>query len=147
MNMVGIKKILIAVDDEKSGKIISNTGLQLAKQLNAKIAIISVVDTVALMTTGGVSPYELIEHMEEEVKKGQQVLLENVFREENVKVFIEKGNPFDEIVKTAEEWKADLIVIGTHGRKGFSRLVLGSVAEKVIRHSTKPVFVVPINDK
>lgn len=147
MNMVGIKKILIAVDDEKSGKIIAKAGLLLAKQLKAKVALLSVVDTVALMTTGGISPYELIEHLEIEVKKDQQILLEKVFKEEPAKVFVEKGNPFDEIIKTAEEWKADLIVIGTHGRKGFPRLVLGSIAEKVIRHSTKPVFVVPINDK
>lgn len=145
--MVGIKKILIAVEEEMSGKTISTFGLKMAKQLNAKVALISVIDTVALMSADGISPYEMVELSVEDIKQSQQVLLDKVFKEEPVKVFVERGNPFDEIVRTAEEWKADLIVIGTHGRKGFSHLFIGSVAEKVVRHSPVPVLVVPLKNE
>ena len=48
----------------------------------------------------------------------------------------------DAIEQEAESWHADLIVIGTHGRRGFRRLLLGSVAENLIRTSTKPVLLI-----
>ncbi|HZK62903.1 MAG TPA: universal stress protein, partial [Puia sp.] len=65
------------------------------------------------------------------------------FKDYKIWTFIEEGKPFEVILKVAEEWGADLIVIGTHGRKGFSHLLMGSVAEKIIRHSTRPLFVIP----
>lgn len=55
---------------------------------------------------------------------------------------VEVGDPRDTIVRTAEAVKADLIVMGTHGRRGLSRVVMGSVAEDVIRHAPCPVLVV-----
>jgi len=53
------------------------------------------------------------------------------------------GSPADEVQRVAEEIKADLIVVGTHGRRGLARAFLGSVAEIVVRTSTRPVLVVP----
>jgi universal stress protein A len=51
------------------------------------------------------------------------------------------GDPASEIVRIAEEEKADMIVLGTHGRTGMSRLLMGSVAEAVVRRSPSPVLV------
>jgi nucleotide-binding universal stress UspA family protein len=56
--------------------------------------------------------------------------------------FIQVGKPATEIVKAAQEWPADLIVIGSHGRGGVQRLLLGSVADGVMRHAKCPVLVV-----
>ena len=50
------------------------------------------------------------------------------------------------ILRVAEEWPADLIVMGTHGRRGFQRLMLGSVAERFLRISCCPVLLVPASD-
>ena len=55
---------------------------------------------------------------------------------------VEVGDPRDTIVKVAKELSVDLIVMGTHGRRGLSRVVMGSVAEDVIRHAPCPVLVV-----
>ncbi len=55
---------------------------------------------------------------------------------------VEVGDPRDTIVGTAEAVKADLIVMGTHGRRGLSRVMMGSVAEDVVRHAPCPVLVV-----
>jgi nucleotide-binding universal stress UspA family protein len=55
---------------------------------------------------------------------------------------IRSGKPFQEITATAEELKADLIVIATHGHSGFKHLTLGSTTEKIIRHAKCPVLVV-----
>lgn len=56
--------------------------------------------------------------------------------------FIEDGKPSAKIVETAKEWNADYIVVGTQGRTGLSHLLMGSVAEDVIRHSKIPVLVI-----
>jgi nucleotide-binding universal stress UspA family protein len=56
--------------------------------------------------------------------------------------FLPVGDPSIEIVKAAREWPADLIVIGSHGRQGVSRMLLGSVAEAVTRHAPCPVLVI-----
>ena len=62
--------------------------------------------------------------------------------EENINREIVWGNPTNEILRYAEKGDYDLIVMATHGRTGINRLLLGSVAEQVIRHSVCPVFVV-----
>lgn len=61
----------------------------------------------------------------------------------NVEPVLETGIPWERILAVAESRHADLIVVGTHGRRGISRLVLGSVAEKVVRLSPVPVITVP----
>lgn len=58
-------------------------------------------------------------------------------------IVVTEGNPSKEIVRLAERMPADLLVMGTHGRGGFERLFLGSVAEKVLRTTRSPVFTVP----
>ena len=55
-----------------------------------------------------------------------------------------EGNPADEILKAAGDLPADLIVMGTHGRRGLSRMVLGSVAEAVMRKAASPVLTVRV---
>jgi nucleotide-binding universal stress UspA family protein len=56
---------------------------------------------------------------------------------------VEEGKPYETILKVASEWAADLIIIGTHGRTGLSHLLMGSVAENVVRHSEIPVMIIP----
>lgn len=138
-----IKKILIAIDDGPTSEKVSSNGFQLGQQLNAEIALVSVVATTALMTEGGVTPGEMADIIKNDFKKNQQMLVDKVFKDYKVWTFIEEGKPFEAILKVAEEWEADLIVLGTHGRTGLSHLLMGSVAEKVIRHSTKPLFIIP----
>ena len=138
-----MKKILIAIDDGPTSEKIASIGFQLGQQLNAEIALVSVVDTTALMTDGGVTPDELADIIKNDLKKSQQMLVDKVFKDYKVWTFVEKGKPFEAILKVAEEWEADLIVLGTHGKTGISHLLMGSVAEKVIRHSTRPLFVIP----
>ena len=56
--------------------------------------------------------------------------------------FIHVGKPASEIIRTAKEWPTDIIVIGSHGRHGIQRALLGSVAEAVMRHAPCPVLVI-----
>ncbi len=95
------------------------------------------------MTDGGVTPKEMTEIIRNDFKKKQQLLIEKVFKNYKVWSFVEEGKPDEAILKVAEEWEADLIVLGTHGRTGLAHILMGSVAEKVTRHSTKPLFIIP----
>lgn len=138
-----MKKILIAIDDEPTSEKVALNGFQLGLQLNAEIALISVVDTSILMTEGGITPREFAEIIKNDYKKNQQMLVDKVFKDYKVWTFVEEGKPFEVILNVAKEWDADIIVLGTHGRTGLSHLLMGSVAEKVIRHSEKPMFIIP----
>jgi len=154
--MKNIKRILVAIDSETSSEEIASGALQLVEQLHTEVALVSVVETPAVINQADLpipsfgfnenltSEMEvegiLHKNFEEEHKK----LIGNIFFNHKVVTFIEEGSPYEAILKIAEEWKADLIVIGTNGRTGLSHLMIGSVAEKVIRHSEIPVFVIPI---
>lgn len=142
--MDNMKKILIAVDNDPTSEKIALNGFQLGLQLNAEIALISVVDTTILITEGAITPKEFAEITKNDYKKNQQMLVDEVFRNYKVWTFVEEGKPYEVILNVAKEWDADIIVLGTHGRIGLSHLIMGSVAEKVIRHSEKPVFIIPI---
>lgn len=61
--------------------------------------------------------------------------------------FIERGRPASVIIRLSRFWNADMIVLGTHGRKWFSHFLMGSVAEEVIRNSSKPLIIIPISEK
>lgn len=59
--------------------------------------------------------------------------------------FTPEGFPKEEILNTAKEWEADVIIMGTHGRTGLSHFFNGSIAEHVVRHACVPVLIVPPN--
>lgn len=139
-----IKKILIAVDRGATAEAIARYGYQLARQLSAELALIAVVDTEFLMTDGGVTPGEMLEMLKRDFTEKQKLLVKKVFEAIEIQSFIEEGKPYEKIIAVAEEWNADLIVLGTHGRKGVSHILLGSVAEKVTRHTHIPLLIIPI---
>ena len=138
-----MKKILFAIGEGPTSEKVASDGFEIAKLLNTEIALVSVVDTSTLSTDGGITAHDMANIIRGELRKNHNLLIENIFKDYKIWTFIEEGKPFEVILKVAEEWGADLIVIGTHGRKGFSHLLMGSVAEKIIRHSTRPLFVIP----
>ncbi len=139
-------KILIAIDNLESAEIVALNGLQLAQQYHAEIALVTIVDPKASWADEGVTPSEMDDVIECDCNTSQQNVINNVFKSYPVKRFIEQGKPYEIILKIADEWGADVIVMGTHGRKGLSHLFIGSVAEEVIRHSKKALVVIPISE-
>jgi nucleotide-binding universal stress UspA family protein len=138
------KKAIIAVDNSPTAEKVAREGLEFARQLNAETALVSVVDTTFLMTDGSVTPAEMAVIMKNDLRKLHQALIEKLFGKRNVQTFVGEGKPHEIILDISKQWDADLIVIGTHGRTGFSHLLMGSVAEKVLRNSKKPLLVVPV---
>lgn len=140
-----ISKILVAVDDSEFSDNTAIAALELAKTLKASLAIVNVIDP-ALLAIGADSVVYPLEQMHE-LKTGSEAIVKKyknqVGNEVSVEEFVAEGKPSDEIVAIAKKCNADMIVIGTHGRTGVMHLIMGSVAESVIRHSNIPVLVIP----
>lgn len=138
-------KILIAIDSSEFSMAAAKKGLELAHQLNAKAALIYVLDKSKAMgnVDAGIFPDEALLVLKKEVEQTLDQLAAMYNGKELMK-FMPEGNPTEDIIGTARTWEADLIVIGTHGRTGLKHLFMGSVAEHIIRHSKVPVMVVPL---
>ena len=81
------------------------------------------------------------------IKKTAQNFLDNAkshLKDENIKTVLKRGETVDSILKQAKTLKVDIIVLGTHSRKWLENILMGSVAESVLKRSTLPVFIVPI---
>lgn len=139
-------KILIAIDGSKSAEKVAKSGFELAKQFGSEIALVSIVTESEDDYDNLPTPREMEDMKGFNFNRGQLHVIETVFKDFPVKTFVEEGKPAEVIIKIAELWKADVIVMGTHGRKGFSHLMMGSVAEEVIRGSKKTAVVIPIFD-
>jgi nucleotide-binding universal stress UspA family protein len=78
---------------------------------------------------------------EADVRRAIEEKLRSELDTQQAEVFVDRGTPYAEIVRRAEAWRADLIVVGSHGRSGIARALLGSVAERVVRHAHCSVLV------
>jgi nucleotide-binding universal stress UspA family protein len=135
-------RVLIALDESALAAHACDVGAGLARALHAQTALVYVVDrTLAYAPDGGVPLADMLAALKRE---GQAFLASAAQRlgDPPPWQFLKEGKPADEVIGAAREWQADLIVIGTHGRSGVSRLMLGSTAESVLRHATCPVMVV-----
>ena len=142
-----IKKILIATDGSEKVKSALDRGIELAKANSAKVYALYVVPPsgVALAMRGEMWSKALNTHLKEEGMKATQYVVD-AGEKQGVKVepvIIEDKTPADGIVDFATENDVDLIGMGTLGRTGLDHILLGSVAENVIRHARKEVLVVP----
>ncbi len=140
-------RILIVTDDSPSSLKAAKYGYDLAAKLNAKVALIGVIDEA--LATGNVDAGIFPEQAAHSLKKNMEELMHNIQRDYangvGTEFFVPEGEVKETVLKMAREWDADLIVAGTHGRKGLNRLLMGSMAEGILRDSKVPVFIVPID--
>jgi nucleotide-binding universal stress UspA family protein len=143
------RKILVPVDGSRTSERGLEEAIKLAKGQKATLVIFHVVDETAVAYGTGIVPLYIDEMLDLLRKGGRRILAgaEARVRARGVKlksVLVEKfaGPVADSIVAQAKRQRADLIVIGTHGRRGITRLVMGSDAEGVVRRSPVPVLLV-----
>ncbi len=139
------KKICCAVDFSDPSRFAMQEAAGLALRLDGSLALVHVYDAPALDAADTLRPAtELADRLSREAKEE----LERWRAEAEgiagrpVRSAMPVGNASAELVRFASEGGFDLIVMATHGRTGFRRLVLGSVAERVVHHATVPVLVV-----
>ena len=142
------KRIFVPIDGSSAANLGLREALQLAKQHGASVCLFYAVDD-SFVTSAGVavmSPDELLEGFRD---AGRKILAkaEALARRSGVRARTVLGEPeggpvADSIIREAKRYKADLIVMGTHGRRGVRRLVMGSDAEQVLRETLVPVLMV-----
>lgn len=146
-----VHKILIAVEDSLYSNHAVDYGFDLAQKLNAEVGLVH-VDEIPVATPYVADPLvteqpvimpELIKVQEENSRKLLDRLAEANINKATIYTFPRVGNTKDEILSTAEEWNADMIILGTHGRTGFDHFISGSIAEKIVRRAKCPVLVIP----
>jgi len=144
---MNFKNIVIAVDGSPHSANAVKKGLELAAQLSATVTLLNVVDMASLsaVVEGSIMSPDIYTRFEEEADEIMNKIALK-FPTEKMNKVVEEGIPWEVICKTAIKSKADLIVMGTHGRTGISHLFMGSVSESVVRHSEIPVLVVPFHE-
>jgi nucleotide-binding universal stress UspA family protein len=141
------KKILVPIDGSETSRRGLDEAIQLARDNSAKIRLVHVVNTavVAVEYPGG-SPMDDVSNVRDNSEAVMKGAADIVSRSGLTAETVILGTPIENtgelIVHQATEWPADIIVMGTHGRRGLPRVVLGSNAEYVLRHTSVPVLLV-----
>lgn len=143
--MFSIRTILCPTDFSPSSDRAFQLACSLAKEYGAKLTIMHVVER-PLMVLGGVMtpPPPPSAEIDREAIREQLERVRPVESDIRFDHRLEFGDPATAILQVASESKSDMIVMGTHGRSGLSRLLMGSVAEKVLRGATCPMVTVKV---
>ncbi|ACM57290.1 universal stress protein [Halorubrum lacusprofundi] len=139
--------VLVPTDGSDAANVAANHGITIAEATDAAMHVIHVVDLTAV--SGEFGSAEVLTALEE---AGQQAVDDVIHRAEDaglrsVEASILSGTPARAILDYAEERDIDLIVMGTHGRTGLERYLLGSVTEKIVRVADVPVLTVSLPEK
>lgn len=146
--MAQIKTILFPTDCSERSQNVFKYALEVARKFHADITMLHVIGDITLYAGASdyLSPINY-EHLLNDFENYSQKHLDEFWKSVEVPdVKVTKvqvvGDPFKEIVQYAKDHKMDIIVLSTHGRTGLQHIMLGSVAEKVVRYSPIPVMTV-----
>jgi nucleotide-binding universal stress UspA family protein len=139
-----VRKILVPTDFSTCAAAALDRAAEFAKRFEAEILLLHVVTTLA----GNVAFPELVPLPHEWLESTRKLAKDHVAKEARrikgpvIHTEVREGTIHESILASASDAKADMIVIGTHGRSGFKHALLGSVAERVVRSSPVPVLTV-----
>lgn len=143
-------RILLAIDDSKFSEAAVETVVEQARPHGTEVRILHVVEAPPILVARELGGYEPAlqnalgfqkQQAEELVAKTAELLRARGLK---VTTALETGDPKSKILDVAEEWHADLIVLGSHGRKGLNRFLMGGVSDAVARHACCSVEIVRI---
>ena len=156
-----MKKLLIALDYEPSAERIAETGHSIATALQAETILLHVIAEPAYYSSLAYSPIMgfggfvdnfnmgVDTDIQNDIRKQTQVFLDqskNHLGDSKITTLIAEGDFAESIVKAAENVQADMIIMGSHSRRGLDKLLMENVAEKVLHLSQIPVLVIPIKN-
>jgi nucleotide-binding universal stress UspA family protein len=149
-----MKKVLIALDYDPSAQKVAETGHEVAKAMHARSILLHVISGATYYASLNYSPIMGFENFSnvvetntaEELKCVAQKYLDRSkqhLKDNEIQTIIGSGEYAETIISTAKEIGADIIVMGTHSRRGLEKILLGSVAENVLHHSAIPLLIIP----
>lgn len=140
-------KILVPLDGSRHSEAALQSASFMARAFNAELKLVTVEEVATPIYPGEVDPEMLVD-----LRKDAQAYLDSRahhLRQEGCSVstkVLTAGPPADRILDEVQHEKTDLIVVGSHGRTGLSRLLLGSVSEKLARHAPCPVMITRLQE-
>jgi nucleotide-binding universal stress UspA family protein len=145
--MARIRRILLPTDFSSASRAAFKRALELARASRAQLIVVHVIEPTVPMVGEGYIPPQTYESIEASARAYAKRNLDKVValaRKAGVRATarVLEGSAHDRIVRAARSLRADLIVMGTHGRAGLARLILGSVAGRVIALAHCPVMTV-----
>jgi nucleotide-binding universal stress UspA family protein len=146
--MIGIKNILVATDFGEAADSALRYGRELAGCFGATLHVLNVVENFYVTTFGAETYAAIVPEMQRELETAAHKHLDELLIDSDGSgpptrpVVITSGSPAYAIVDYARENRIDLIVMGTHGRGALAHLMMGSVAERVVRIAPCPVLTV-----
>jgi nucleotide-binding universal stress UspA family protein len=151
-----MKKILIALDYSPTAQKVAEEGYKLAKTLGADVTLLHVVSDATYYSstdyspimgfTGYVNTNPLDINTIEVLKEASLKFLDKTrihLGDTTIRTMVAEGDFADAILRSAKSVNANIIVLGSHSRKWLENIVMGSVTEEVLRHTTIPLFIIP----
>ena len=153
-----MKKVLIAIDYDPAAQRVAEIGYALAKELKAEITLVHVISNPVYYSISEFEPMGFVGYNDLMLTNniidtlrdvGQEFLTKSKAHlgDNSIQTIVREGDFADSILEVAKELGVNVIMLGTHGRRWYEKIVVGSVAEKVIRHSTIPIFLIPTAHK
>jgi len=156
MKTIRMKKVLIALDYDPTAQKVAETGVALAKTMGAEVILLHVISDPVFYSSAEYSPIMgftgfmnmgpmQLESVDGLINASQHFLDKSKHHLGDVKIqtLVKEGDFAESILLAAKESDADIIVMGSHSRKWLENIVMGSVTENVLRHTSLPLFIVP----
>lgn len=141
--LVALKSILVPIDFSAAGRAALKYGRRFAEQFGAKVTLLYVIEPIPYPDFASVPAMETRATARAAKLKLEELALNAGLPAAGLDgCVVRVGSPFQEIIAAARSLKTDLIVISTHGYSGLKHVLLGSTAERVVRHAPCPVLVV-----
>ncbi len=151
-----MKKVLIAMDYHPTVQKVAETGFALAKAMGAQVTLLHVLSDALYYSSSvyepvissggylatGMLPWDTADS----IKKSSQLFLDKSKKhlgDDSIKTLIKEGDFADSILEAAKDLHADIIVMGSHSRKWLEKIMMGNVTEKVLHHTSIPLFIIP----
>lgn len=151
-----MKKVLIALDYDPSSIKVAEKGYSLAKSMGAEVILMHVISDPVYYSSTEYSPIMGFTNFMDMgafqfdtvfgLKKAAQYFLDKTkhhLGDKTIQTLINEGDTAESILESAKKLKVDIIVIGTHSRKWLENILMGSVAENVLKHANLPLFIIP----
>lgn len=146
MKVKKIKKVLIALDYDPTAKKVAEFGFSLAKSMGAEIILMHVIVDIVFYSLSYLNMGPLQLETVEDLKDASQKFLDKSKKhlgDDAIQTIVREGDFAESILKAAKDLHVDVIVMGSHSQKWLENIVMGSVTEKVLHHTTKPLFIIP----
>jgi nucleotide-binding universal stress UspA family protein len=138
-----MKKILVAHDGSKTSDKALKKAVELAVGLNSALTVLSIIPELYLTELSDMDRQRITAALTEETKQAMEKIRVSLSAKPiETKTIMRQGLPAEKILETAQKMKVDLLVVGSHGRHGARKFLLGSVSSKVVDYATCPVLVV-----